>query len=98
MLERLTVAEFTPLVGAEFRLITPDASSQAVRLQSALALGAAREPGVRDPFALHFLAASANVLPQAIYRLEHDTLGPLDIFLVPIGWDASGVTYEAIFT
>ena len=37
-------------------------------------------------------------LPQRIYRLEHAELGGLDLFLVPIGRDASGITYEAVFT
>jgi hypothetical protein len=36
-------------------------------------------------------------LPQATYRLEHATLGAMDVFLVPIGQDREGVRYEAIF-
>ena len=28
------------------------------------------------------------MLPQAIYGLDHDALGQLDLFLVPIGTDA----------
>jgi hypothetical protein len=39
-----------------------------------------------------------DLLPQRIYRLEHDELGALDLFLVPIGRDDSGVRYEAVFT
>ncbi|HMH52899.1 MAG TPA: hypothetical protein VK548_21860 [Candidatus Acidoferrum sp.] len=39
------------------------------------------------------------LLLQQIYRLTHDGFAePLDIFLVPISRDASGFTYEAVFT
>lgn len=99
MLERLTASDFVPLIGAEFRLSVPgEADSQPIRLQSAAVLGDARQPGMREPFALHFLGAGTAALPQAIYRLESETLGPIEIFLVPIGRDANGVTYEAIFS
>jgi hypothetical protein len=37
------------------------------------------------------------VLPQAIYQLEHDRMGTMDIFLVPIGPDGQGMGYEAVF-
>jgi len=37
------------------------------------------------------------VLPQRLYRLEHNGLGELDIFLVPIGKDEQGVSYQATF-
>ena len=51
----------------------------------------------RTPFSLFFLGPV--LLPQQIYRLTHDGFGePLDIFLVPIARDASGFTYEAVFT
>jgi hypothetical protein len=52
----------------------------------------------RDPFRLEFLGPTDPILPQRIYRLEHEALGALDIFLVPIARDAGGTTYEAIFT
>ena len=33
-----------------------------------------------------------------IYEVVHDELGSVQIFLVPIGPDAEGMVYEAIFT
>ena len=54
-------------------------------------------PGIRPPFSLIFLAKDPRVLPQRIYRLEHNGLGQLEIFLVPAGKDAQGVTYCATF-
>ena len=53
--------------------------------------------GIRPPFSLTFLAKDPRVLPQNIYRLEHNGLGMLEIFLVPAAKDAQGVTYVATF-
>lgn len=54
-------------------------------------------PDIRPPFSLTFLAKDPRVLPQRLYRLEHNDLGLLEIFLVPSGKDAQGVTYCATF-
>jgi hypothetical protein len=54
-------------------------------------------PGVRPPFSLFFLGKDPRVLPQRIYRLEHQELGELSIVLVPVAKDAEGVTYQAVF-
>ena len=50
----------------------------------------------RSGFSLTFLAPG-EVLPQRIYVFDHDDLGLLELFVVPIGRDERGVTYEAIF-
>ena len=55
------------------------------------------KPGIRPPFSLTFLAKDPRVLPQRIYRLEHNGLGMLEIFLVPTAKDAQGVSYCATF-
>ena len=48
-------------------------------------------------FSLRFLGPMEAPILQGIYRLDHDTLGSLDLFLVPIARDNTGVSYEAIF-
>jgi hypothetical protein len=45
-----------------------------------------------------FRAPLAAVAVQRIYPLDHETLGSLELFLVPIGPDERGLLYEAIFT
>jgi len=52
---------------------------------------------VRPPFSLIFIGASDLILPQMIYRLRHDEMGEVSIFLVPIGKDQRGVSYQAVF-
>ena len=38
------------------------------------------------------------LLPQGVYRIGHQALGEHGIFVVPIGRDAEGTRYEAVFT
>lgn len=53
-------------------------------------------PG-REPFSLTFSGPLEPFLPQATYSFEHELLGALDIFIVPVGRDAESVQYEAVF-
>jgi len=52
----------------------------------------------REPYSLLFRGPEQPVLEQSIVALKHEQLGELSIFLVPIGSDAQGMRYEAVFT
>jgi hypothetical protein len=57
-------------------------------------------PGPRaQPFSLYFSGPASPILPQRIYKLTHDPLGGLDLFLVPLGPHPKkgGMVYEAVF-
>jgi len=54
--------------------------------------------GQVEPFSLVFEIPGDVVYEQNTYSMENKELGELDLFLVPIGADESGVRYEAIFT
>jgi len=57
-------------------------------------------PGARaEPFSVYFLGPRNPVLPQRIYKLEHDRMETMEIFLVPVGPDPrqGGMIYEAVF-
>jgi hypothetical protein len=101
MLESFTVQTFTGHVGSTFR-IYPDASNPLdVELISATGLGERPEResvGRREPFSIVFRGPGDVLLPQRIYRTEHDRIGSFELFLVPIGPDEKGLRYEAIFT
>jgi hypothetical protein len=97
-LAALTCADFAACIRQRFRVAIGDARLE-LELVGADPLG--REdaaPGRRRPFSLIFRGPGNPVLPQRIYRLENAALGALEIFLVPIGPDAEGPCYEAIFT
>ena len=52
----------------------------------------------RAPFSLVFRGPGEPELAQRIYPLDNETLGRLEIFLVPIGREDEGMRYEAVFT
>jgi hypothetical protein len=56
-------------------------------------------PHDQTPFSLLFKGPAQPVLPQSTYRLKHDGEDRLlDVFLVPVSADATGVHYEAVFS
>lgn len=87
--------QFARQVGQRFRIQTETLPATEVELVGVTRVDAP-EP---RPFALHFHGPLAPVLPQKIYRLEHDDLEAFELFLVPIGPDRDGkhLVYEAIF-
>src|SRR5262245_59440089 len=103
MLESLTLDSFTPLIGQSFRVMLPDGQALDAVLESAREVTASGwqpedKRQARKPFSLVFLGRSQTVLPQATYRVQHETLGDLDIFIVPVGRTPEGITYEAVFS
>jgi hypothetical protein len=92
MLENLTVDDFRPLLNDRFR-VAPD-GAEAFEVELVEVTEIPREPGGRPPFSLVFQGGPNPPLEQRIYRVEHEKLGELDIFLVPIAVDQ----YEAVFT
>ena len=91
-LDSLSVADFTPLRGDRFRIAPDDSPPFDIELVEVTEIP--REPGGRAPFSLEFQGGPNPPLPQRIYRLEHEELGAIEIFLVPIASDR----YEAVFT
>jgi hypothetical protein len=94
----LTLKDFADKLGQDFSLSAPGLAPVTLNLTEAEAVEMRRAPpDARAPFSLVFLAREQRVLPQNIYRIEHAGLGAVDIFLVPIGRDAKGVSYQATF-
>ena len=95
---QLVYEEFADKVGGIFAITEANMPSVPLVLKEAKPLNPAWGlRGVRPPFALMFLARQSIVLPQKIYRLKNDRLGEVEIFLVPVGKDAEGVSYQATF-
>lgn len=51
-----------------------------------------------NSFSLIFHGPLRPLLPQHDYRVNHPTLGQLDIHLTPMGPAGSGISYEATLT
>lgn len=101
MLESIDMTTFSGRVGEVFRLMLHDATVLETRLiEVTPATGGSENSAAsvrRTPFSLVFRSPPGAPLPQHIYRLEHDEVGVLELFLVPIGPDAHGMRYEAVF-
>ena len=101
-LAELTLERFEPLVGDRFALTatvaeTGEQVELAFTLEEAVEVASSGAESARRPFALRFRVPAPSVLPQQVFPLRHEQLGTLEIFLVPLGQDADGVRYEAIF-
>lgn len=101
MLENFTIQTFSDHVGSTFGIHPDDAGKIDVELISATGLGggSGEEPsGQKQPFSIVFRGPGDVLLPQGIYRMEHEEIGSFELFIVPIGPGEKGLRYEAIFT
>jgi uncharacterized protein DUF6916 len=92
---QLTPADFEPRIGDDFHIPTPAGGVQ-LELVEVRKLGQALRQG--SAFSLTFRSPPGPFLPQAVYPLQHQVLGVLELFLVPLGPKNGGNTYEAVFT
>ncbi len=96
MLQDLTPASFEALMGTPFRIHFGGADPLEVVLYEVARHE--QHPGPRpQPFSAYFRGPYPPVLPQMIYKVEHDRLGAFELFLVPLGPDGQGMRYEAVF-
>lgn len=82
------VSVFAPQVGSQFRIELDAEQSVSAELVEAKAFDGQQdqtgEPS-RVPFSLLFSVGDGVDLPQQIYRLSHEVLGDIELFLVPLG-------------
>lgn len=99
MLDSLTPATFEPAVGQSFTAeIAAGAPDIELTLDLLVELPSTPDAQRTQPFTLTFLGPAGQHFPQGTYRLHHDGLGELDVFLVPLGPLADGRhQYEAVF-
>jgi hypothetical protein len=98
-LDKLTHLDFSPYLHQTFRMIVGAAEPVELELIEVIVLGRQTAPpgALRRPFSLTFRGPKDLRVPQRIYRLEHEQMGAMELFLVPLGPDAEGMRYEAIF-
>ncbi len=93
-----SLSDFAGLAGEPFALAGEGLETGLqVELVEAKALPQPAFQG-REPFTLLFQGPASPILPQRTYRVAHRCLPALDVFLVPIGADAAGVRYQAVFS
>ncbi|MCL4262375.1 MAG: hypothetical protein KJ069_04140 [Anaerolineae bacterium] len=107
MLDKVTKESFEPYINQIFSL---DLDGQGlVPLQLTSVVSHPAYPGYQraapegatlrqEGFTLSFRGPTHPALPQRMYNLEHETMGKVEmLFLVPVGEDGHGRTYEAVF-
>jgi len=97
-LDMLEQADLASHLGTGFRLRRADGGVlELVLMEASPHPHLPHSPGRRRGFSLVFRSASPGHLPQGVYRLDHDVIGSLELFLVPIGPREGGMCYEAVF-
>ncbi len=98
-LDKITAETFAPYLHGSFRIDYGGAEPLVTELVELNAAGEhLRRTNGRLPFSLVLRGGHGRYLPQRLYRVEHEALGALDLFLVPIGPDSEGIMrYEAVF-
>ncbi len=97
MLEAFTRETFEARIGDALRLAREGAAPLELVVEQVSALGGTPARDRRAAFSVVFRGPTEPLMPQRTYRVEHAGLGSFDLFLVPIGCDAEGVAYEAVF-
>jgi len=82
------VSMFTEQVGSRFRIEIDTDRFVTAELVEASALNAGPRSAdlpPREPFSLLFQVEQGIELPQQTYRIHHESLGELMLFLTPVG-------------
>ena len=95
--ETLRFENFEPLQNTIFVLSIEEMQLPLLLSETSLLKNMAPDAVSRPPFSLLFRSESPQIIPQGLHQLEHPALGKIALFLVPVGGDAGGVTYEAVF-
>ena len=90
-MDLLRLNVFTGLVGSTFEVV-----GEAVCL-ALVGITEHVKTERNEAFSLFFEGPTAPMFPQGIRKLKHEALGELELFLVPVGRNANGYQYEAVF-
>ena len=85
---------FAEELGSSFALKIADSESVDLELVEVSEL---KERPHQVSFAILFLTPNSSLVDQGLYELNHERLGEMQIFLVPIGMDGERMKLEAVF-
>lgn len=90
--------DFAPHVGTTFRIRMGDEVVDAELIDVIGRRGDTVEEAQRSPFSVVFRVPTEALIEQQTFRIEHQAMGTLELFLVPVGPDKVGMCYEAVFS
>jgi hypothetical protein len=102
MLDHLDAATFNAHLNTPFRILQASNPLMDAELVEVIERGVANETLPRaaerqERFSIVFRGPRDKLLQQGIYQMQHNQLGALELFLVPVGQDREGLYYEAVF-
>lgn len=94
----LVFEDFANRVGESFAIDEQGLTDLPLKLAEVEPLRATwQKAGERPPFSLVFVGQDPRILEQRLYRFDVSGIGKVHIFLVPIGRNENGVSYQALF-
>ena len=94
MTNQLTQTDFAQNVKTSFQITDARGSAIDVVLEDVTP----RKLSARqEQFSVYFRGPLDSFLQQGTYRLEHSHIGSMELFLVPVGKNETGYSYEAVF-
>ena len=104
MLDKLNIDDFEKRIGETFHVTHQEGEPFELELRRAdvsqyheLEDENAQKERERKPFSVEFHSRRNEHVPQQLFSVKHDDMGEFDLFLVPLGPDAEGHRYEAVF-
>ena len=86
--------EFVPQLNSKFNVQVDEANAVELVLSE---VGELKTTDRQELFSIVFRGPLEVFLGQGIRQLQHEALGELGLFLVPIKQDESGFYYESVF-
>ncbi len=94
MLENLNSRAFSEHLHTTFKVRAPGGEPLSLEL---IEVAEKNESPRVEQFSLIFRGPVTPHFPQGTYTFEHEKLGALDLFTVPLGPDSAGMSYQVIF-
>ena len=94
VIQQLTHLAFSENVGTRFLVSLPSGEQTTATI---LQVSENNVSPLQEQFSVVFRGPLDSFLPQGMHKLTHRKLGSFDLFLVPIGRDSEGYSYEAVF-
>lgn len=93
----LTEQEFSRHLNSMFQVSLQDRVLELKLVEINAYLPGKDEQAGMERFSVYFDGPRELCLAQNLYHLEHEAMGGLDLFLVPIAGSEKGYRYEAVF-
>ena len=97
MAERLSEEDFAKQLHTKFRVRAEGAEAELELDEVAGFQGGANEQAGMERFSIFFEGPPDVFLQQGVYTLDHEQLGELTLFIVPVERSGGGFRYESVF-